>query len=98
MRPERDSALVVMRSPEPEPAGRARRFFADRGFEVGPLVGISFSIVAPRQQMERRFEGFERLAGSGEELPLDSLPPEIRRTVRAVTTEEPPDFGPQAFD
>ncbi|HXS32696.1 MAG TPA: hypothetical protein VN758_02840 [Solirubrobacterales bacterium] len=88
---EQHSALVLMRSPSDE---RARRFFTEQGFEVGPMVGISFSIAAPLQEMERLFEGSERSAERGGELPLDRLPPEIRKTVLAVATEAPPDFGP----
>lgn len=91
--PERPvSALVVVR--DPEEGERVSRFFAEQDFEVGPLVGISFSIAAPRQRMDRWFEDFEQLEGSGRELSLDALPPEIRGTVRAVATEAPPDFGP----
>jgi hypothetical protein len=115
MHAERQSALVVLRSPETGSAAEeeqitastiaamspdkavaehARRFFAGQGFELGPLIGISFSITAPAEQMERQFEGFERLAGGGGELPLGGLPPEVRQSVRAVTVEAPPDFGP----
>ena len=89
------SALVVMKpATDPQAVERARRFFEEQGFEVGPFVGTSFSIAAPRQRMDRWFGGFERLEGSGEELPLDALPADIRGTLHAVTTEAPPDFGP----
>ncbi len=65
---------------------RARDFFAERGFEVGPLVGIAFSIAAPREQMRRQFADFEPQPGQERELSLDGLPSEVRKAVRAVTT------------
>lgn len=88
------AATIGREAPDPEVAERARHFFAEQDFEVGPLVGVSFSIVAPRQRMVHLFEGFGRLEGSGQELPLDALPPGIRGMLHAVTTEAPPDFGP----
>jgi hypothetical protein len=91
---ELTAATIGSRSPDPQVAQRARRFFAEQGFEVGPVVGISFSIAAPLPRMERLFEGARSSVESGGELPLDGLPPEIRKTVLAVATESAPDFGP----
>jgi hypothetical protein len=90
------AALVVLRpdAAASEAGERAQRWFAQNGFETGPLVGISFSIVAPRDAMSRSFSGYEALEGTGGELPLDALPDEVRQTVQAVATEAPPDFGP----
>jgi hypothetical protein len=67
-------------APDPDVAERARRYFAERGFEVGPLVGISFSITGPPGLME--------------ELDLEALPADVREAVHEVATEPPPDFGP----
>lgn len=85
---------IERNAPEPEATERVRRFFAEQGFEVGPLVGVSFSIAAPRETTEQLFEGFGQLEGTGRELPLNALPPDIQEEVHAVTTEAPPDFGP----
>jgi hypothetical protein len=71
----------------------ARRHFADRGFEVGPFVGISFSIAANPERFREAFGGAEPDPKGGE-LPLESLPDELRGAVLAVATDEPPAFGP----
>jgi hypothetical protein len=88
------AASLDQHVPDPESAERVRRFFAERGFDVGPLVGISFSISAPRALMERTFAGFQELEGTGRELPHDPLPSDVRAAIQAVTTEPAPDFGP----
>jgi len=86
------AALVVLNEgADGEPV---RRWFADQGFEVGPQVGISFSIEAPRPQLTEQFGDFEEAEGSGAELSLDALPGDLRPAVRAVVSEAPPDFGP----
>lgn len=88
------AATIERATPDPASVQRALRFFAESGFETGPLVGISFSIAAPRERMERFFPDFTDLEGSGHELPLHGLPANVRDAVSAVTTEAPPDFGP----
>jgi hypothetical protein len=88
------AATVREHQPDPQAAERARRAFADAGFEVGPLVGISFSIAGPRRLLESRFPGFDELEGTGAELPLDRLPADTADAVAAVVSEKPPDFGP----
>lgn len=80
--------------PAREEAARARRFFSESGFQVGPLVGVSFSIEGPRELMEAWFQDFADREGTDAELSLDRLPPEVAGGVRAVATQAPPDFGP----
>jgi hypothetical protein len=74
--------------------------FRASGFDIGPLVGISFSIAAP----VRRFEEFFQVRGERQgpqpfptdELPLSSLNPTLREHVDAVLFTQPPAFGPGA--
>jgi hypothetical protein len=74
-------------------AERAQQHFAERGFEVGPFVGISFSIAGSPDRFREAFNGAEPDPKGGE-LPIDSLPAELRQAVQAVATDEPPAFGP----
>jgi hypothetical protein len=69
--------------------------FAARGFQVGPCVGISFSITADASLFERTF-GVDPQSKRfrGPELPMDRIGPEISQLVDAVTVTEPPAFGP----
>ncbi len=94
MSEDRVAALVVLN----EGAGgeRVRRWLEGEGFKVGPLVGISFSIEAPRPRMEETFAGFAEaeLAQGERELTLEALPEDVRSAVKAVVLEAPPDFGP----
>lgn len=92
---ERTAALVVLK-PGAGEAERAKKYFADAGFELGPLVGISFSISGAAALMDQTFADFRALHGSGGELDLSKLPDDVRGVVRAVVTEAPPDFGPTA--
>lgn len=91
MAEEQTAAQVVLR--DAEAAERAQKHFAEQGFEVGPFVGISFSIAAPPDRFRETFGGAEPPKGGGE-LPLDTLPDELRESVQAVATDEPPAFGP----
>ena len=97
-------------TPDPEAAEAARRAFAEAGFEVGAVVGNSFSITAPASTFEKVFkvkasrdeaEGVKARARSGGEagyeIPLDNLPAGLARGVAAVTFTPPPDFGPGNF-
>lgn len=94
MTDDRVAALVVMN--ESADGERVRRWFERQGFKVGPLVGISFSIEAPRARMEEMFPDFAEAepAGESRELALDALPDDVRSAVRAVALEAPPEFGP----
>lgn len=82
-------------------------YFSGAGFEVGDVVGISFSVSGPpelfahvfgqrvdlRAGRAGRIESAATESGSLE-FDLGSLPPEVAEHVRAVTFTPPPDFGP----
>ncbi len=75
------------------------------GFEIGPLVGVSFSITAPVGTFEEMFKaglqpslkGGIECIGGGLQFPLGPLPDNARRVIQTVTFTEPPDFGPAEF-
>lgn len=81
--------------PSREVVDQVTSAFAARGFQVGPFVGISFSITADKDLFERTF-GVDPQSRrfQGTELPLDRIAPEITQLVNAVTLTEPPAFGP----
>lgn len=95
--------------PSPEVAAGAKQAFAQRGFQVGEVVGNSFSITASGETFEKLFQAKLRQGERGDvtvqgksksesyELPLAHLPDEIARLVEAVTFSPPPDFGPTAY-
>lgn len=95
--------------PAVEAVTRATAAFAAAGFEVGPMVGISFAITAPVSLFEQQFQTQLRLAeaggveavkadGSGSyELPLAALPSSLANLVTAVAFSPPPDFGPTNY-
>jgi hypothetical protein len=95
-------------APDPETVARARAVFAREGFEVGDLVGNSFSISAPVRQFERAFSVKLRAARSGSlevlgqagsalELPITALPQSVHELLEAVTFSRPMDFGPNSY-
>jgi hypothetical protein len=88
------TATLRQNAPDPGVAERLRSHFVRQGFEVGPLVGISFSIAGPRELMSGVFPGYAQSEGTDAELPLDALPEDLRSAVQAVATEAPPEFGP----
>lgn len=81
-------------APDRETAEGARRMFAQAGFQVGPLVGIAFSIEGPRELMTSFFDDFVEREGTGAELSLERLPRDAAAVIQAVVSEAPPDFGP----
>ena len=95
--------------PSPETVRQARAAFAAQGFQVGGVVGNSFSITAPVVTFERLFKMTLRSrAGGGVEavnpgsvgsygLPRSVLPEDLAQHVEAVTFTPPPDFGPGSF-
>jgi hypothetical protein len=95
--------------PSPEAVARATSAFAAAGFEVGNVVGISFSISATVDTFEHVFEtrlrrsergGIEAVRDDGAgnyELPLKALPQSLANLIVAVTFMRPPDFGPTEF-
>jgi hypothetical protein len=96
-------------APSAEAVARAKRAFMDAGFEVGNLVGNSFSISAPISRFEKVFhtqlrhqerggiEVAQASASARYELPLTNLPDHIADVVEAVIFTPPPDFGPTQF-
>ena len=96
-------------APSSETVARASEAFAAAGFDVGEMVGISFSIAAPVNTFEQVFKtrlrrdergGVEVIQddGSGSyELPLDALAESLADFVVVVTFTPPPDFGPTEF-
>ncbi|MDA0136620.1 hypothetical protein [Solirubrobacter deserti] len=90
------AVLVVLRA-DTETGERIRLWFEQAGFTAGPLVGISFSVEAPRELLEERFPDFAGNEGTGAELRLDRLPGDVAADVQAVVSEAPPDFGPTSY-
>jgi len=86
------SANVADVAPEPATAARVARYFKEKGFEVGPLAGISFSIAAPAAAFEKLFGKTKALS-----LPLASIDPDVAAEIEEVTFTPPPDFGPTSF-
>jgi len=96
-------------APSEEAVARAKAAFSGAGFEVGPLVGNSFSITAPvgtfenvfktelRRQEHGGIESVREHSSTSLELPLGALPPSVATLVAAVTFTPPPDFGPTRF-
>jgi hypothetical protein len=72
--------------------------FAAAGFQIGPLVGISFSIAGPVEHFEEFFKVRAEQQGpqpfSVNELPLSALNPALREHIETVLFTRPPDFGP----
>jgi hypothetical protein len=97
-------------SPSPDTVSAAAAAFKEAGFEVGNMVGNSFSITAPRKTFEKVFKiklqaedrgGLKVAASTGVpesyELPLRTLPRDLLKLVAAVTFSPPPDFGPSSY-
>lgn len=85
------SAQVILKSKEPVEA--ARLLFREGGFELGPYVGISFSISGPPERFERFF-GVRLGEMASLSFPLENLAGEVRESIEAVTFTPPPAFGP----
>jgi len=95
--------------PSPAAVDFARAQFQAAGFEVGPLVGNSFSIAGPKRRFETLFgarfqrsrtRGVESVTTRGArsyELPIDRLPKPLTEVIAVVTLTPPPAFGPTRF-
>ncbi len=94
--------------PDPQMAHRVAAAFADSGYEVGPVVGVSFSISARPAVIEQHFRvklpldqdgrlDFEdHTRRRGFELPLDALPPSLAEQILSISFGPPADlFGPR---
>lgn len=87
--------------PAPEAVARCQSAFRSAGFEIGNMVGVSFSITGTVDTFESYFQirlrpadsgGFEAVDSNGEasrELPLGALPPALGTLIVAVTFESP---------
>jgi hypothetical protein len=97
-------------SPSPDTVAAAAAGFQRAGFEVGNMVGNSFSITAPRSTFEKFFKiklqakdrGGLQVAASSDtpesyELPMKALPKDLAQHVAAMTFSPPPDFGPTSY-
>jgi hypothetical protein len=90
--------------PDESLASQTRAHFENLGFEVGELIGNSFSISAPRKIFEQHFKAriqntkqHASLNDGNLELPISALPDEIRESVNAISFSTPPAFGPSNF-
>jgi hypothetical protein len=106
------SALVILRTDatgaaaglDTASARQVQDHLRSLGFEVGPLIGTSFSITAPVDLFRRSFGEDDPVAASPPwaagaeslELPVDRLPDEAAGAVWSITFSPPPDFGPSA--
>ena len=98
------SENVRERLPLPDQVARAQSGFTQLGFACGPAGGVGFSISAAKSVFEQVFQvriavapdGSARLADApqGFDLPLTSLPDDLRQAVAAVGFQRPLDFGP----
>jgi len=100
---------VSQYEPSQETVEEASRVFRSLGFEVGSMVGISFSITAPVRIFMDIFKvhlrwtnrgGIECLSDDGVgrlELPITNLTEDLTRHLHAVTFTPPPDFGPTNY-
>ena len=87
------AATLAANQPPKEAVEAAQKLFRAAGFELGPYVGISFSISGSRSLFEKFFRtSLDKLHGY--ELPLSVLPKEVAAVIEAVTFTPPPDFGP----
>ncbi len=111
--PDRDSRITAENIKDWLPSGeialRVRDVFRLLGFEVGDLVGNSFSITGPVHLFESVFKTRLRQLNSGGiqfsttaqasnyELASQKIPDDLREYVAAVTFTPPPAFGPANF-
>jgi hypothetical protein len=92
------AAQVVLNTSGLQRAPWVMEQFRAAGFQIGPLIGVSFSI----EGSVRRFEEFFQVRAEREgpqpfptdEFPLSSLNPGLRQHIAAVLFTRPPDFGP----
>jgi hypothetical protein len=90
--------------PDATRASQTRAHFESLGFEVGALVGNSFSISAAPSRFEQHFHTkilhtnqHASLEDGSLELPVSGLADEVKANVSAVSFSAPPDFGPNNF-
>jgi hypothetical protein len=81
--------------PDPTGVTAVTTWFAAQGFEVEAPFGLSFSIAGPPALFDRVFGAAE--PGPVTHLPLDAVPPDVRRSIETVQIGPPPDFGPTQY-
>lgn len=114
-RPRRSQAPVTAENvhevlPSAQAAELARNAFERAGFEVGPLVGNSFSISGPARlfktvlhtdlERDRRTKAIKAKGAGGSarfELPKSAFPPDVASLIETITFTPPPDFGPTSY-
>jgi hypothetical protein len=79
--------------PAPDAVAAVTTDLADAGFDIGPVVGLSFSISARRSLFDSFF-GISAAGVKKGEISLDGVPARVRRAVAAITFPPSPDFGP----
>lgn len=79
-------------APSPMAAERLAEFFTEAGYEVGPLVGISFSLTVPADDVASLLG--DEIDG---EYAHPSIPASLRRHIDTIVRERPIDFGPVSF-
>ncbi len=96
-------------APAPSAAARAQEAFRSKGFEVGPVVGVSFSAAGPLRAFEEllgmrirpgkdgTYDFVAKGKGLGHELSGEKLPEELRDAVQSIVFTRPPDFGPTNY-
>ena len=90
------AANVHQYTPAPETVEKVTSWFASKGFEVGPAVGLSFSISAPKSVFEHVFK--TKLARRKSlKLPLEPIANKVAEEIEEVTFTPPPDFGPTSY-
>jgi hypothetical protein len=95
--------------PTDEAISMTTKAFMSAGFQVGTVVGNSFSISAEVGHFEKFFNVRLRYQTSGEimvgrddgfdsyELPIEDLPASLGDLIEVITFTRPPDFGPTDF-
>lgn len=101
-RPEQlTAARLGEAAPDSESAAAVRSWFQQQGFDVGPLVGISFAIEGRSELFLRllRLDADAQAGGTQDSVRLSlertTLPRQLHATIAAVTFTRPPDFGPR---
>src|SRR6187549_775991 len=88
--PEEITAATIERwAPDADTAERLRSHLRRAGCDVGPLVGLSFSVTAPDATLEDAIG-----PPTDDGWSTSKLPSELAGAVRAVTTGPEIDFGP----
>lgn len=92
-------------APHPHAYRIASGTFRSFDFEIGPLVGFTFSITASvdtfirvfKVDLQRNAKGGIESNGGDLKLPLNHIPENARKAIQVVTFIELPDFGPTEF-